>query len=741
MRGAPRVRKLAIGNTQLMEKLDVPDFVVKPQAAPSSSSPSSGSPRQRSRRVRSLLGPLDGAGWSFLVATAGLSGFNLLFHIAMSRFLGHSYYGAVGSLLQLVMLLSVPLGAVQFAVTRAVVSSSKTGVRSLRSVTLKASIWGLGTMAVLWALSPLLTSFLHLHTVTPVLLLGTWIPIAAVGAALQGALMGQLPYLPKAIATFVGGSLLRVVVGVGLVVAGLGLDGAVAAIVLGQAFTTAALLLAARSLLRGGKVQQLRISLRDAVLSIAALSGYTLLLGIGTPFAQHYLPRVQAGSYAAAVTGGHVAMFLPGALMLMVSARLTSAGGIGRWNRRTLLKTLGLIVVVTAVAVLVFAGMSVLIVRALFGSSYLEAASILGILALASVIFALVGVFVYLQISRRSPAALVSWGGVVAFPAIVSSLHPSFHLIAVATLGTSIAVVCVLAWQTARGFVVAGHYRRNDRPDIATALAPAEIDLTIVVPFYNPGQALSRHVRDLVSVLERESISFEVIAVSDGSTDGSQDALFGLSWVRLVELPTNQGKGAALRAGLSQGRGRYLGFIDGDGDIPASQLHSFVKALRASAPDFVLGSKLHKNSEVVYPFIRRIYSFGYQRLTWLLFGLPVRDTQTGIKVVRRDVLEAALPWIRETGFAFDLELLVVASRLGFSDFAELPVTIRKRFTSTVSYRTALRMLLDTIVIFYRHRTLRPEAAPPVPSAEHCEPLRDESGPAVQPSLLVARSDF
>lgn len=739
-RGCSRVRKLTIGNTQVLEPIDVPDSVMARSETVFPSS-SSGTLMPTSGATRSLFGLLGSGGWSFIVATAGLNGFNLLFHIAISRLLGPSYYGALGSLLHLVTVLSVPLGAVQLAVTQAMVSSSKSGDKSLRALTIGASLWGMGAMAVFWALSPLLMSFLHLETVTPLLLLGAWIPIAAVGAALQGALMGQLRFLPTAVSTFVGGGLLRLVVGVGLVVAGLGIDGAIAATVLGQAFTTAALLFAARSLLGDCARQQLRISLRDAVLSIVALSGYTLLLGIDTPFAQHFLPRVQAGTYAAAATGGHIAMFLPGALTMIAFPRLASDGGIGRQSRRMVVRTMGLIVALSAVAVLVLAGMSALVVRTLFGSSYLPAASILGVLALTSGIFALVGLLVYIQIARHSWAAFVCWGGVVAFSIVVSVLHPDFHLIAFTLLGTSVGVFAILLWQTVHGFVVAGEFSRDTRSPVATVSPLADIDMTVVVPFYNPGKALVRHVEDVVSILEHERISFEVIAVSDGSTDGSQDALFGLSSVRLVELPTNQGKGAALRVGLSQGRGKYLGFIDGDGDIPASQLHSFIEEIRTSTPDFVLGSKLHHGSQVVYPFMRRLYSVGYQRLTWLLFGLPVRDTQTGIKLIRRDVLAAILPRTRETGFAFDLELLVVANRLGLSDFSELPVTIRKRFTSTISCKTAFRMLFDTAVIFCRHRTLRPERLARTLPPELCLSLHESPGHADEPTLLPLRSDL
>ena len=85
----------------------------------------------------------------------------------------------------------------------------------------------------------------------------------------------------------------------------------------------------------------------------------------------------------------------------------------------------------------------------------------------------------------------------------------------------------------------------------------------------------------VVDALRTQLVTFEVIAVSDGSTDGSPASIAGIEQVRVIELTDNQGKGAALRVGLAQGRGRYLGFIDGDGDIPARQLSHFLAAARA----------------------------------------------------------------------------------------------------------------------------------------------------------------
>jgi len=251
---------------------------------------------------------------------------------------------------------------------------------------------------------------------------------------------------------------------------------------------------------------------------------------------------------------------------------------------------------------------------------------------------------------------------------------------------------------------------------VMTSAPPdALLDLTVVVPYYNPGPVLRETVEGAVEVLRSAGVSFEVVAVSDGSTDGSEATLEGLhpDVVVRVALP-HAGKGSAVRAGLARGRGRYLGFIDADGDVPPELLGEFLGVVQRSHPDVVLGSKRHPDSQVVYPVARRLYSWGYQQLVRMLFRLDVRDTQAGIKLVRREVLDDVLPLMTEEGYAFDLEMLVIAQRLGYRDLVEAPVRIGRRFTSTVSRRVVIEMLRDTFAIWWRLRgdRLPPAAAIP-----------------------------
>ena len=663
-----------------------------------------GSPgrHRRSLRGRIVAGLLSHGGWSLVVATTGVSGFNFIFHVLISRLLGPSQYGALNAVLNVISVLAVPLGAVQLAVTQAVISREGKERISLRTLTMKAMLWGAGAMAAVLAVSPLIDGFLNLKSPFADLGMAVWIALAVVAAVLQGALLGELRFAPVAVATFFGGGALRLATGTLLVSAGFGLAGAVAATVIGQAFTTAALLLVARREIFATRLDPIRISLRDAVLSIAALAGYTTLTGIDVFLARHFLTPVTAGLYAAAATAGHIAMFLPGALVIVAFPRLISAGRTGVSVGKTLTETVGLVTAIGLAAFAVLAVMPGVVVDVLFGRKYAAAASIVGIIALTSVFLGIISVLTYFHVARRSVAALYSWAGVAIVWVLVAVLHDGMETIATCMLAAS-GFVLVAVSLPALAAVVKPVSRAAVLSDGAIELHPAEIDLSLVIPFYNPGPCLASHVRAVVGVLRAEHVTFEVIAVSDGSTDGSPSSIGGIGQVRIVELAKNQGKGAALRVGLAQGRGRYLGFIDGDGDIPARQLSQFLAAIRAGDPDVVLGTKSHPDSDVVYPPLRRLYSFGYQQLIKLFFRLPTRDTQTGIKLIRREALAAVLPKMVEKRFAFDLELLVVARRMGYRNFVELPVQIAERFTSTISPKAVWRTLLDTLAIFYRLR--------------------------------------
>jgi glycosyltransferase involved in cell wall biosynthesis len=236
------------------------------------------------------------------------------------------------------------------------------------------------------------------------------------------------------------------------------------------------------------------------------------------------------------------------------------------------------------------------------------------------------------------------------------------------------------------------------------------LDVSLVVPFYNPGPSLRPTIERASATLRASGASFEVIAVSDGSTDGSEASLVGVlpGVLTTVVLDSNRGKGFAVRLGMQRGTGRFVGFLDGDGDIAPEVLSGFVEALEGD-PAILFGSKRHPDSVVTVPLARRASSFAYRGLVRLLFHLSVPDTQTGVKLLRADVAAAVLPYMVEERFAFDLELFVIARALGFEPFRELPVRIEKHYSGSISLRSAGSIVWDTLKIHSRFRSRSPIA--------------------------------
>ena len=204
------------------------------------------------------------------------------------------------------------------------------------------------------------------------------------------------------------------------------------------------------------------------------------------------------------------------------------------------------------------------------------------------------------------------------------------------------------------------------------------IELSVVMPLFNEGGRIIANVEQTMEVL-RPLGAFELILVDDGSSDDSGAQIARLSAqfpheVIALHLP-HSGKGEALRRVAQAARGTFVVFLDADLDLPPEQILFFVAIRRVKKADAVIGSKMHPDSTVDYPLTRRIYSLGYFWLVRSLFGLPVRDTQTGLKLVRRDLLLRALEKTESRGFTLDLELLVRLVQLG-AVMVEAPVVVQ-----------------------------------------------------------------
>jgi glycosyltransferase involved in cell wall biosynthesis len=239
------------------------------------------------------------------------------------------------------------------------------------------------------------------------------------------------------------------------------------------------------------------------------------------------------------------------------------------------------------------------------------------------------------------------------------------------------------------------------------AAAP-HVQLSVVVPAYREGKRIHDNLVRLLDELNKLDATYEVVVVSDGNTDATvrEARRVRSPRVRVFHYPMNVGKGFALSLGVAQCVGELVTFIDADMELDPANIAGFIDLMEQGNCDAVIGSKRHPDSKVLYPWFRRFQSWGYQVLIRVLFNLKVRDTQTGLKLFRRQVLQDALPLLAIKKFAFDLELLVVARQLGYRNVCEAPIALDYRFESTVNLGSAWRVLWDTAAIFYRLRILR-----------------------------------
>ena len=229
--------------------------------------------------------------------------------------------------------------------------------------------------------------------------------------------------------------------------------------------------------------------------------------------------------------------------------------------------------------------------------------------------------------------------------------------------------------------------------------------LSLIIPAYNEAETVYRTASEAAWVLEELGLEHEIILVDDGSDDGTpleiERAAREFGSITPVLLPENHGKGNALKRGFQTSGKELVCFLDADLDLHPSQVNNLLRWMEDTDADIVIGSKRHPESQLKYPRLRKFYSTVYYLLIWLLFRLPIKDTQTGIKLFRREVLTRAFPRMVSKKYALDLELMVVAHGMGYR-ISEAPITLSfQRVFGRIKWVDIRWIIVDTMAIFYR----------------------------------------
>jgi len=242
--------------------------------------------------------------------------------------------------------------------------------------------------------------------------------------------------------------------------------------------------------------------------------------------------------------------------------------------------------------------------------------------------------------------------------------------------------------------------------------APQDIFLSIVFPAFNEADRLPGTLRRTIAYLRQQDYTWEIIVVDDGSADSTAaDAKTILEQEHVpgcvISLPTNQGKGVAVKQGLQAARGQILFFSDADLSTPIEELETMLPFFEQGW-DIVIGSRGMKESmvEVRQAWWRKYSGKLFNVFVQLFVLRGIKDTQCGFKGFSRDVLPGLLERQKLIGFSFDVELLWLAKRLGYR-IKEVPVHWCNDAASKVSFfEDGFSMCRDILTIQRMHKDLK-----------------------------------
>ncbi len=169
--------------------------------------------------------------------------------------------------------------------------------------------------------------------------------------------------------------------------------------------------------------------------------------------------------------------------------------------------------------------------------------------------------------------------------------------------------------------------------------------LSVIIPAYNEEAAIGTVLERVLSTapaLAQAGLDLEVIVVDDGSCDATAVIVEECSGVRLVCHDGNRGYGAAIKTGFQRARGQLLAFLDADGTYPPEALPELCRPLLVGDADLVIGCRMG-GTDSQMPVVRRLGNLFFAGLLTLLGNHRVRDSASGMRVLRRDILPALYP--------------------------------------------------------------------------------------------------
>ena len=224
------------------------------------------------------------------------------------------------------------------------------------------------------------------------------------------------------------------------------------------------------------------------------------------------------------------------------------------------------------------------------------------------------------------------------------------------------------------------------------------LDLSLVLACYNEAPHLEESVREIVEVLQRSRLSYELIFVDDCSKDGTRGLLDRIAQELRTSLPfvqvhvllhdKNKGRGATVRDGMRVATGRVAGFIDIDLEVHARYIPDMVRAIDQGF-DVATGFRVYHVDGT--NLTRHFLSVGYRALMRAAISTHLMDTETGYKFFHRDRTRDVMEQSESDGWFWDTEIMVLSEQAGLR-ITEIPVAFVRRLDK----KSTVRVIPDSV---------------------------------------------
>ena len=235
--------------------------------------------------------------------------------------------------------------------------------------------------------------------------------------------------------------------------------------------------------------------------------------------------------------------------------------------------------------------------------------------------------------------------------------------------------------------------------------------LSVVIPMYNELEAAPKTAAELSEYLEKRlGDDYEILFSDDGSTDGCSEAVASLKLpnVRVIRYEKNKGKGSAIREGIMRSNGDIVVYTDSDLAYGSEAVYRIYRELENSGANVVIGSRnLSKDGYAGYTLMRKLMSKAYIKLISVFAGFKYSDSQCGIKAFTVESAKTIFSRCTVNGFAFDLEVLILADKM-LMTVKELPVKIinhRESQSKVNPIKDAIKMIRDVRSIKKKHKNV------------------------------------